>query len=177
MNFNNKTLDSFVISNNKNNNNKRKETSPEKIIEKKSKKSKIENESKKNNDSIIESNINSQNNNNSKDENKNNTKEENNNVINNYPNLKFYPTYNSFISLLSTWQEPLSQFISPPNNKTMLFIYNFIKSEYETKTIFPPKNQIFSAFQQTPFSLSNNFLIFHYLIYIFFLSISFHNFL
>ncbi len=152
MNFNNKTLDSFVISNNKNNNNKRKETSPEKITEKKSKKLKIENESKKNNYSIIESNINSQNNNNSKDENKNNTKEENNNVINNYPNLKFYPTYNSFISLLSTWQEPLSQFISPPNNKTMLFIYNFIKSEYETKTIFPPKNQIFSAFQQTPFS-------------------------
>ena len=152
MNFNNKTLDSFVISNNKNNNNKRKETSPEKITEKKSKKLKIENESKKNNDSIIESNINSQNNNNSKDENKNNTKEENNNVINNYPNLKFYPTYNSFISLLSTWKEPLSQFISPPNNKTMLFIYNFIKSEYETKTIFPPKNQIFSAFQQTPFS-------------------------
>ena len=152
MNFNNKTLDSFVISNNKNNNNKRKETSPEKITEKKSKKLKIENESKKNNDSIIESNINSQNNNNSKDENKNNTKEENNNVINNYPNLKFYPTYNSFISLLSTWKEPLSQFISPPNNKTMLFIYNFIKSEYENKTIFPPKNQIFSAFQQTPFS-------------------------
>ncbi len=35
----------------------------------------------------------------------------------------------------------------------MLFIYNFIKSEYETKTIFPPKNQIFSAFQQTPFSI------------------------
>jgi uracil-DNA glycosylase len=35
----------------------------------------------------------------------------------------------------------------------MLFIYNFIKSEYENKTIFPPKNQIFYAFQQTPFSI------------------------
>ena len=162
MNFNNKTLDSFVISNNKNENNiiKRKETSPEKKTEKKSKKSKINNSN--NNNSTIEINSKEeqqknsskeQNNNSIENNNNNSSKDLNTNKINNYPNLKFYPTYTSFISCLSSWQEPLSQFISPPSNKTMLFIYNFIKNEYETKTIFPPKNQIFSAFQQTPFSL------------------------
>ena len=148
----NKTLDSFVIiknSNekivNENDNNiiKRKETSPEKKTEKKSKKSKINNSN--NNNSTIEINSKEQksnsienNNNNSSKEENNNSKDLNNNKINNYPNLKFYPTYTSFISCLSSWQEPLSNFISPPSNKTMLFIYNFIKNEYETKTIFPP---------------------------------------
>ena len=168
----NKTLDSFVIiknSNekivNENDNNiiKRKETSPEKKTEKKSKKI-----NSNNNNSTIEINSKEeqqknsskeQKNNSSKEKNNNNSSNNNtnsskeNNIINNYPNLKFYPNYTSFISCLSTWQEPLSNFISPPSNKTMLFIYNFIKNEYETKTIFPPKNQIFSAFQQTPFSL------------------------
>ena len=167
----NKTLDSFVIiknSNekivNENDNNiiKRKETSPEKKTEKKSKKI-----NSNNNNSTIEINSKEeqqknsskeQKNNSSKEKNNNNSSNNNtnsskeNNIINNYPNLKFYPTYTSFISCLSSWQEPLSNFISPPSNKTMLFIYNFIKNEYETKTIFPPKNQIFSAFQQTPFS-------------------------
>jgi uracil-DNA glycosylase len=167
----NKTLDSFVIiknsnekivNENENNIIKRKETSPEKKTEKKSKKI-----NSNNNNSTIEINSKEeqqknsskeQKNNSSKEKNNNNSSNNNtnsskeNNIINNYPNLKFYPTYTSFISCLSSWQEPLSNFISPPSNKTMLFIYNFIKNEYETKTIFPPKNQIFSAFQQTPFS-------------------------
>ena len=177
---NNKTLDSFVILNNKknsqeNNNNdnninniiKRKENSPDKKSPKKSKKSSTKINQNENKESIKNSKNNINNitqdndiNNNSKDEqktNNNQTKSPNNNnnnnePINNYPDLKFYPTYQSFISLLSTWQEPLKEFITPPNNKIMQFIYNFVKSEYESKTIFPPKSQIFSAFQQTPFS-------------------------
>ena len=177
---NNKTLDSFVILNNKKNpqennnennneNNviKRKETSPEKKInspkktKKSSKTNENENKNSKNNNNISTNENNNNNNNSTKEQKENNNQQKspnnnnnnnNNEQINNYPNLKFYPTYESFISLLSTWQEPLKQFISPPNNKTMHFIYDFVKTEYETKTIFPPKSQIFSAFQQTPFS-------------------------
>ena len=176
---NNKTLDSFVILNNKkksqennnennNENNviKRKETSPEKKInspkkiKKSSKINENENKDSKNNNNISTNENNNNNNNSTKEQKENNNQQKspnnnynnNNEQINNYPNLKFYPTYESFISLLSTWQEPLKQFISPPNNKTMHFIYDFVKTEYETKTIFPPKSQIFSAFQQTPFS-------------------------
>ena len=64
---------------------------------------------------------------------------------------KFYPTYESFIDKLQTWKIPLKNFINPPNNKQMLSIYNFVKKEYLTKTIFPPKNLIFNAFEKTPF--------------------------
>ena len=65
-------------------------------------------------------------------------------------NLKFYPTYESFIEKLSSWKEPLKSFINPPNNSIMKSIYNFVKKEYSTKTIFPPKDLIFNAFQKTP---------------------------
>ena len=68
-------------------------------------------------------------------------------------NSPFYSTYNDFIAQLQTWQSILSSFISPPNNKTMVSIYKFVKTEYETKTIFPPKQQLFTAFQLTPFNL------------------------
>ena len=68
-------------------------------------------------------------------------------------NSLFYSTYNDFIAQLQTWQSILSSFISPPNNKTMLSIYKFVKTEYEAKTIFPPKQQLFTAFQLTPFNL------------------------
>jgi uracil-DNA glycosylase len=30
--------------------------------------------------------------------------------------------------------------------------YDFVKSEYESQTIFPPKNLIFNAFNHVPFS-------------------------
>ena len=66
-------------------------------------------------------------------------------------NLKFYPTYESFIDKLSTWKIPLKLFINPPNNSIMKSIYSFVKKEYSTKTIFPPKNLIFNAFEKTPF--------------------------
>ena len=74
----------------------------------------------------------------------NNTKEDKD------KNSKFYSTYESFIDKLETWKTPLKLFINPPNNTQMKSIYNFIKKEYETKTIFPPKNLIFNAFSTTP---------------------------
>ena len=65
-------------------------------------------------------------------------------------NLKFYRTYESFIDKLSTWKIPLKLFINPPNNSIMKSIYSFVKKEYSSKTIFPPKNLIFNAFSKTP---------------------------
>jgi len=66
------------------------------------------------------------------------------------PNSKFYSSYESFIDSLGTWKEPLKYFINPPNNSQMKSIYAFVKKEYETKTIFPPRNLIFNAFSTTP---------------------------
>ena len=63
---------------------------------------------------------------------------------------KFYTTYESFIDKLESWKVPLKFFINPPNDKQMKSIYTFVKKEYETKTIFPPKNLIFNAFSKTP---------------------------
>ena len=68
----------------------------------------------------------------------------------NSQNLKFYPTYESFIDKLETWKEPLKSFINPPNNSIMKSIYTFVKKEYSTKKIFPPKDLIFNAFSKTP---------------------------
>ena len=65
-------------------------------------------------------------------------------------NLKFYPTYESFIDKLETWKIPLKSFIDSPNNSIMKSIYNFVKKEYLSKTIFPPKDLIFNAFSRTP---------------------------
>ena len=65
-------------------------------------------------------------------------------------NSRFYPSYESFIDTLGTWKDPLKTFINSPNNSQMKSIYSFIKKEYETKTIFPPKNLIFNAFSKTP---------------------------
>ena len=69
--------------------------------------------------------------------------------INEEVNSKFFSTYESFIDKLESWKIPLKSFISPPNNSIMKSIYSFVKKEYETKTIFPPKNLIFNAFQKT----------------------------
>ena len=66
------------------------------------------------------------------------------------PNSRFFSTYESFIDNLETWKVPLKSFINPPNNSQMKSIYSFVKKEYETKTIFPPKNLIFNAFIKTP---------------------------
>ena len=65
-------------------------------------------------------------------------------------NLKFYSSYESFIDKLETWKTPLKSFIDPPNNALMKSIYTFVKKEYMSKTIFPPKNLIFNAFSKTP---------------------------
>jgi len=82
----------------------------------------------------------------------NNAKNNNNKIIieEDNKNIKFYSTYESFIEKLSTWKDPLKAFIYPPNNSTMKSIYTFVKKEYSTKTIFPPKNLIFNAFEKTP---------------------------
>jgi uracil-DNA glycosylase len=71
-------------------------------------------------------------------------------IIDDESNLKFYKSYESFISKLETWQTPLKSFINPPDNSIMKSIYNFVKNEYLSKTIFPPKNLIFNAFSTTP---------------------------
>ena len=71
-------------------------------------------------------------------------------ILDEEKNLKFYSTYESFIDKLETWKTPLKQFINPPNNSTMKSIYNFVKKEYSTKVIFPPKNLLFNAFSKTP---------------------------
>ena len=71
-------------------------------------------------------------------------------IIKENPNSKFYSTYDSFIDNLESWKVPLKTFINPPNNSQMKSIYTFVKKEYETKTIFPPKNLIFNAFIKTP---------------------------
>ncbi len=68
------------------------------------------------------------------------------------PNAKFYTTYEAFIDKLETWKMPLKSFINPPNNTQMKSIYNFVKKEYENKTIFPPKNLLFNAFSKTPWN-------------------------
>ena len=72
-------------------------------------------------------------------------------TIENSPS-KFYPTYSSFIETLETWKDPLKDYILEPNNKNMLYTYNFLKKEYENKIIFPPKENIFKAFQITKYS-------------------------
>ena len=66
-------------------------------------------------------------------------------------NSKFFDTYEDFIDELGSWKEPLKTFINPPGNNTMKFIYSYVKKEYETKIIHPPKDMIFTAFQKTPF--------------------------
>ena len=71
-------------------------------------------------------------------------------ILDEEKNLKFYSTYESFIDKLETWKTPLKLFINPPNNSTMKSIYNFVKKEYSTKVIFPPKNLLFNAFSKTP---------------------------
>ena len=71
-------------------------------------------------------------------------------IIDDESNLKFYKSYESFINKLETWKTPLKSFINPPDNSIMKSIYNFVKNEYLSKTIFPPKNLIFNAFSTTP---------------------------
>lgn len=66
-------------------------------------------------------------------------------------NSKFFSTYDSFIDELGSWKEPLKSFINPPGNAKMKAIYTFVKKEYESKVVHPPKDQIFTAFKTTPF--------------------------
>lgn len=56
--------------------------------------------------------------------------------------------FDSFKTELGDWQEPLADFLSKPSFKQT---YDFVKREYESNVIFPPKAQIFNAFKQVPF--------------------------
>lgn len=61
---------------------------------------------------------------------------------------KFYSSLNDFLEPLDTWKEPLKDFTSKADMK---FIFDFLKGEYEKKTIYPPFNLIFNAFTKAPF--------------------------
>lgn len=60
----------------------------------------------------------------------------------------YFPSFEDFIDSLGTWKEPLKTFI---NSEKMKSIYKFVSKEYSTKTILPPKNLIFNAFDKTTF--------------------------
>ncbi len=47
------------------------------------------------------------------------------------------------------WLEPLSEEFKKPYYRKL---YNFVREEYATKTIFPPADDIFNAFHMTPLS-------------------------
>lgn len=63
-------------------------------------------------------------------------------------NGKFYSSLDDFICPLDTWKDPLKEFTSKSDMK---HIYDFVKREYESKTVYPPFNLIFNAFSKTPF--------------------------
>ena len=47
------------------------------------------------------------------------------------------------------WLEPLSEEFKKPYYRKL---YNFVREEYATKTIYPPADDIFNAFHMTPLS-------------------------
>ena len=52
------------------------------------------------------------------------------------------------VKIESSWKEALKDEFEKPYFKQLV---EFVKSEYQTQTIFPPGNRIFSAFDFTPF--------------------------
>lgn len=52
------------------------------------------------------------------------------------------------VKIESSWKEALKAEFEKPYFKQLV---EFVKSEYQTQTIFPPGNRIFSAFDFTPF--------------------------
>ena len=122
-------------------------TNQENLISKPAEKKELKKEIK--NDKKEEKNEEKEEKNEKKNEEKEEKKEE---KLLNLKQLKFYPTYESFISELKTWEDPLKSYIKEPNNKNMIYTYNFLKNEYSTKIIFPPKEQIFKSFQITSWS-------------------------
>ena len=53
-------------------------------------------------------------------------------------------SYDRFIAELGDWREPLKTYLAGNQFKS---VYNFVKSEYNTQTIFPPRELIFNAFK------------------------------
>ena len=57
----------------------------------------------------------------------------------------------SFIdSMGPTWKETMKDWIAKENH-TFKFLYKYVVKEYKAETCFPPKNQIFNAFQSAEF--------------------------
>lgn len=56
--------------------------------------------------------------------------------------------YNTFVCHLGNWKDPLSNYLKMPQFRG---IFDFVRSEYDLGTCFPPKNFIFNAFQKTQF--------------------------
>lgn len=66
------------------------------------------------------------------------------------PNVKSdFPPLDEFTDELCSWKSLLRKFVESSKMKE---IYNFVKAEYASKTIFPPQNLIFNAYKLTPIS-------------------------
>jgi uracil-DNA glycosylase len=59
-----------------------------------------------------------------------------------------FPSFENFMDYLGTWKEPLKSYL---NSEKMKSIYKFLCKEYSNKTILPPKDLIFNAFDKTEF--------------------------
>jgi uracil-DNA glycosylase len=55
----------------------------------------------------------------------------------------------AFCAELGDWQVPLGDYLKKPAFKET---FKFVKSEYSSQTIFPPKELIFNAFKHVQFS-------------------------
>lgn len=53
------------------------------------------------------------------------------------------------VKIESSWKEALNEEFEKPYFKQLV---EFVKSEYQTQTVYPPGNRIFSAFDFTPFN-------------------------
>lgn len=62
-------------------------------------------------------------------------------------NNEEYDSFDAFINPLDTWKNYLSTFI---NSNKMKNIFSFVQDKYKNNICFPPKNQIFNAFNITP---------------------------
>ena len=58
-------------------------------------------------------------------------------------------SYEAFCAELGDWQGPLGDFLKKPAFKET---YKFVKTEYGSQTVFPPKELIFNAFKHVQFS-------------------------
>lgn len=75
-----------------------------------------------------------------------NSKTEIKNIPSNNFSMTSLESFDGFTNGLGTWKEHLSDYV---NSNKMKNIFNFLKNEYSSKTIYPPKELIFNAFDKT----------------------------